>query len=289
MLFRLHNGSLISLEDHLTDLSIFLKSIVADVQPIFLLTNMIKKSPHKKQRKPFIKILSDILLSGNRDESKKLSLEDESSVTHITDEELKQFMDWDSPLFVSIREKCKAHADHDALEPLLEYIYKNVETIFEPLIHTLKFLKDDIFLVIIEFLQITSTKRSVDMFENLPYLMQANPQTSDLKAVVDPALHPYMDFIRKVDDSVLMELSKGSCLLGVKPLAVLLGCRLGKFISESNEKAIRQKFNIPSKFRDSVLDKIKSLMKEQNWMKFSADMKKENNNEIPHMDIDEAE
>jgi len=283
MLFRLHNGSLISLEDQLTDLSIFLKSIVADVQPIHLLMNMIKKSPHRKQRKTFIKILTDILKT---EESKKISLEDE---VHMSDEELKQFLEWDSKLFVILKEKCKANPEHELLEPLLEYIHKNIESIFEPLIHTLKFLKDDVFLIIIEFLQIESAKRGVDMFENLPYLMQANPSTSDIKAVVDPGLHAYMDFIRKIDDNILLELSKGACLLGIKPLTVLLGCRLGKFISESSEKSIRQKFNIPSKFRDSVLDKIKSLMKEQNWMKFSADMKKETNNDVPHMDIDEAE
>lgn len=284
MLFRLHNGSLVSLDDQLTDLSTFLKSIVADVQPIHLLNNLIKQSPHKKQRKVFMKIVSE--LCKGSDESKKLSLDDEPQ---MSDEELKQFLDRDSKMMVDLREKCKAHSERDLLEPLLEYIHKNVETIFEPLIHTLKFLKDDIFLIMIEFLQIESSKRGVDMFENLPYLMQANHQSSDVKAVVDPALHPYLDFIRKIDDNMLLELSKGACLLGIKPLTVLLGCRLGKFISESSEKTIRQKFHIPSKFRDSVLDKIKTLMKEQNWMKFSAEMKKDSNHEVPHMDIDETE
>lgn len=272
MLFRLHNGSLISLEDKLLDLSEFFTAIKQDVKPIFLLANMLKKSKYKKVKAMMLKIIEDIL------------------VHNCSDEELKQLSDPESKLSLEIKARCKSQPDHELLESALSYIQTNIDVIFEPLIHHIRFVKDEMMLLVVEYLQIQipsigqdqEKQRSDNMFEGLAFLMQGCPPGTDMKSLIDPTLHGYIDFIKKVNDETLLELTKTSCLLGIKSLTYLVGCKLATTISEMSEKTVRQKYNIPSKFRDSIMEKIRSLVKDQAWMNVSTDgsdmMKKIGNN-----------
>jgi hypothetical protein len=42
-----------------------------------------------------------------------------------------------------------------------------------------------------------------------------------------------------------------------------LGCKLAINISTMNEKTVRQKYGIPSKFKDTTMEKIKELVAEE--------------------------
>jgi len=252
MLFRLHNGSLISLNDNLIGLSEWLESIQEDVQPMCLLAEAIKKSPYKRVKALYIHAVEEMFRGS------------------VGDEELKGLSNPESKLSVELKAKFTDQPEQEMLEGALEYTHTNIDTIFDPVIHHIKFLKDETLTSVIEFLQIPCTRRSDDMFEGLPFLMQGCPPGTDLKTIADPSLHSYIDFIRKIDGEPLMDLAKAACLLGIKALTVLVGCRLAAFVSELNEKQLRQKFAIPEKFRDSVMEKLRSLLKEQAWVKTSA-------------------
>jgi hypothetical protein len=256
MLFRLHNGSLLSLNDELTELSEFFMAIKQDVTPISLLADMLKKTKYKKVKAILIKIIEDILSN------------------NCTDEDLKQLSSPESKLSLEIKARCKNQPDVELLESALAYIHTNIDVIFEPLIHHIKFVKDEMMMLVVEYLQIlprSSKKRGDNMFEGLAFLIQGSPPGTDLKSLLDPELHPYIDFIQKVNDEPLLELTKTSCLLGIKSLTYLVGCKLATTISELSEKTVRQKYNIPSKFRDSIMEKVRSLVKQEPWVNTSSD------------------
>jgi hypothetical protein len=255
MLFRLHNGALVILEDKWIDLSEFLTKIHQEAQPLELLSAMLQKSAWKKVKPVLLKIL------------------EETCGLQCEEAELKQLSLADSDLTKAIQERISLlnpASDRVACEEALQYIREHVDTIFEPLIHHIRFLKDDVFLLILEYLQISSSSRDSQMFKGLPYLLQGCPPGTDIKTVLDPALHGYIDFISKIqDDTMLLELAKASCLLNIQSLTELVGCKLAIVISESNEKTIRQKYNVPSKFRDAIMEKVRSMVKEQEWIKAS--------------------
>jgi len=280
MIFRLRNGNLVVCDDNLLKMSEFLSSILLYTQPSCLLTDMLKKSEYRKYKTSFMKILEDCS-SGNN-----------LVKTSVSEDDIKQLSDWDSKLFVELRQKCKTHSDHEILEQMCEYIFKNVDTIFETLIHHVKFVRDEILLLVLEFLQISCSKRDEDMFDNWPYLIQGS-QGSDLKFIVDPVFHPYIDFIRKIEPmNDVLELTKAAESLNIKPLQILIGCRLARFFVEHTEKTMRQMFEIPGKYREPLLEKCRSLQKEQNWSKYASNASSFNyiigddeNNKKPYLEL----
>ena len=274
MIFRLHNGTLVTLENNLADLSQKFMEIHRDVRPFCLMNDMIKKSSFKKQKAIFYKVLEDILPLGGK---------------NMTDEDVKQLFDGESKLSKDLLQKCKAHSEHEVLEGLLNYLRHDLAALFEPMIHHIKFVKDDTFLAVIDFLQIASSERNENMFDNLSFLMQGLDYGADFKSVVNPALHGYIDYIRRFEREGLMELCKAACLLGIKPLITLIACRIAQIISESNEKTFRQEYAIPNKFRHSIVDKIRHLVKAETWGKMEGTVDRKPDVHVPFMDMDEEE
>ena len=86
-----------------------------------------------------------------------------------------------------------------------------------------------------------------------------------------------------------MELCKAACLLGIKPLITLIACRIAQIISESNEKTFRQEYAIPNKFRHSIVDKIRHLVKAETWGKMEGTVDRKPDVHVPFMDMDEEE
>ncbi len=250
MLFRLHDNTFIIVNDEALSLSVYLVSQMEDIRPTGLILTALKKLFTKKTKKLFIEVLTEC--------------------TELESEAIKALHDPGSPLSLELRKKCAEHPESVALLEILNYVQLHVDRIFERLVHILKFLKDDMTRLILEFLQIPCKERSESMFGNLPFLVQRDPKNTDLKSVVDPEFHLYIDFIRKISFEQLMELSRATSLMGVRPLNELIGTRISQIICEHSEKEIRAKFEIQDKYRDAVNDKLHSLLKEQAWVTFAA-------------------
>jgi hypothetical protein len=250
MIFRLDDNTLIDLDDSLIGLSEYFRMKHQDVQAARTVADYIHNSPYKKFKAYFIKALEDCI-QGTVSAQDIESLKDVNS--KLSQDMLNIFQD--------------QFAANDAdLRETLQYVRDNLETIFKPAIYNMPFLKSETMKLVIEFLQIPCTKRSTTMFDGLPFLIQGCPPDEDIKSLLESPLHVYIDFINRASDIQLLDMAKASCLLKIHSLSVLVGCRLARFISELDEKTLRQRFAIPDKFKTSVLEKLGELTKDQPWM-----------------------
>ena len=251
MLFRLHNGSTVSVENHLLNLSEFLENELKNVQPLNLINEALKNSPYKRVKPFFMKAVEDLIPEG----------------FHGDDMKHYELGNSESKIYQDLQQKFSNHPDQEALEGALEYLQTNIDEVFAKLIHHIKFLKDETMLLVVEFLNIRCSKRSEvdDMFNRLPFHMQGCPPGVDLKTMADPALHVYIDFIRKPNIHQLLDLAKAASLLGISSLAQLAACRIANFISELSEKQMRNKFEIPHKFNDPVMEILRGKLRQKAW------------------------
>jgi len=250
MLFHLQNGELVTLPDDCTDLSEFFVKLQSESTPVFTMEEHLKRLPEfRKVRLDFVTFLQSVLTD------------------HPTEENLKQLNRTTSTLHQELIDKFKDHPQEACLKACLEYVRQHMHLFFEQLVHRLKFIKDDVLLFVFEFLQIRSSLRNVKMFEYLPFAMHGCGPTTDLKSVMDPNLHPYIDFVRKLSDEMVLELAKAASLLGIHPLSVLLGCKMASIIMNTPESEVRKRFSIPEKYKDSTLEKLNFVISDKSWLK----------------------
>lgn len=148
----------------------------------------------------------------------------------------------------------------------LDKLILQFHDLLQDVIHRIKFLPDKTLQAIIEFLSIRSPDRSLTMFDSLPFMVQGCLPGTKLTAIVAPTLQPYVHFINKQSDDDLLKLAKGSCLLGIKPLITLTGCKLASMINSMTETQVRRRFGIPGEFRDAVIERVQQVPKQADWM-----------------------
>ncbi len=246
MIFRLHSGDIVAVEDELLQLSTWLCEKLSEVTPRELLKHYLQNTKFKSLSKPFLQVVKDAGVLNN-------------------DSDVKLFLECDEKVTNELKEACK-QTEPDCTS-VLNHVIENRKEIFADLIHHLRFVEDDVFLAVLEYLRIPSEKRSDTMFENLPYLMQGTSRDTDVKAIVDPALHPYMDFVSKLDEATCLKLSKAATLLGIDSLLVLVSCRIARVIMENTEAKSRAKYQVPESNRTAILEKLHELKREKPWNK----------------------
>lgn len=245
MLFRLHDGSLLKLDDALVRLSSFLSTVIDETSLEHLLNHALAKSRFKKNQDQFHALLTE----------------------QLTEDSLKDLLTPTSDLC------CRLQLSIDQL-PLeqkvqlretLQFIQQQGDDIFEPRIIHLKFVKDSTLRHIVTFLQIDHPNRNDHMLSELPQAFQGRLPNSDIKMMLDPVLHPYIDFIRQINSTDLLDLSKVCTTLGVDAMIPLIGYAHASNISKLSETQLRELYHVPENNRTSALEKLRQIMSEHPW------------------------
>ncbi len=252
MLFRLENGALETLDDSLTDLSVFFTNIRELVNPLNTLEETLRKGPYKKIRNDFIELLKKSLAALN------------NGCQDLTDEYIHQLSNPDSPLSLHL----KTQASDETMRNCLDFVHVNIDELLSPAIHRMKFVKDKTLLLVLEYLKIPCPRRSDTMFESLPFSYQGRDHNTDFRSLLDPCLHPYIDFIEKLNDEMFMDVSKAALSLGIKSLTTLIGCQMARLVNTLSVRDIRTRFGVPDdKFIDSTKEKLDQILEQKAWLK----------------------
>ena len=242
-MFRLNNGEIVEVNDNDVELSEFMTAIQTSVDPVQLIEEFIGKSDFKVVRD----VINPLMVFDIKE------LNDPKKLNIVKD---------------SIQELKESHVDKKILE-IVTKVHKNLDEIFRPVVHRIKFLSDDVMGLIIEFLSIPcACERSDGMLDNLPYGIQGCAPGTPLSSLVNTPFIPYAKFIEDRSDDELLKISVAACLLGVKPLIILTGCKMAQSIASHTTDQIRNKYKIPEKFRDSVMDRISKVPGTDKWAAF---------------------
>lgn len=251
MRFRLENGTVVVLEDQWVDLCQLFTQIREQVHVLTTLDDTLRESPFKKIRTEFIDVLKRVLQTS-------------TGLEQPDEEHVRQLGNPDSTLSQAVKREV---ADNEQMMGCLEFVHVNIDRLLAPIVHRLRFVKDRTLLLVLDYLKIPSTRRSNTMFEALPFSYQGCDSHTDFKTLVDASLHPYVDFVEKLDDEMLMEMARAALQLGLPSLTHLLGCRMAKLISTHTEREIRQRFGVPDdKFVDATKEKLDTILKQQAWL-----------------------
>lgn len=239
---------MIYLETSKADLCDVFREMTKESLPMNKLVFALQKSPYKKIRQEFVTLLS-----------KHINLEGEE----LDADTISQLGQPASALSQRIREDCQ---NNTQLLGCLDYVQINIETIFKDVVDRMKMVKGAALQQVVDFLHIACPIRGPDMFDNLPHLLQGIGPEVNLRSVVDPVLHPYIDFVEALDEKSITELVRASHCLGIPTLTKLLGCRVARMLVVLSENAFRKKFDIPEKYRDTTLQKLREIRRQQPWM-----------------------
>lgn len=236
MLFRLSNGDTVELSNEGVSLSEFFSSVQTSVTPIELAADYLKKPSFKK-----VRFILDQYLPP-----------DIESVQGKTQRSI-------------ICNQLKNLAVSAEIETVLNDIISNFEGIFENVVHTVKFVPDTTLKLVVEFLSIPCTKKSKEMFDDFPFLLQGLESTQKIHSIVQPCHLPYIYFMEARSETELLSLSQAAVSLGIQPLVVLVGCTLARLVTEYTDSQFRTKFKIPAKFKDGVLERLQKIPRHENW------------------------
>jgi hypothetical protein len=242
MWFRLDNGTVVELTAANAALSEFFNIIQTSINLSDLILPCLAQSEHADVATEVVRILNRVGLT---------------DIAHMNPEVRHHFVTVSLPEHKAL-DSVEPHLRSNVLTACL-YVGDNVDKLLSAVIHRLPFLSDACLLSVLEFLTIACTKRSDTMFDDLPGLCrQSDQQLADIKGV-DVVFHAYIAFIEKQSEKSIIELARAASLLNIKPLIVLVGCRLSRMILNVDEQRFRKVFQIPNKFRHSASEKLKEL------------------------------
>jgi hypothetical protein len=147
---------------------------------------------------------------------------------------------------------------------LLLDIRSRAGSIFKPVAHSLPFIPDATLVHVATFLNIAHATKCDEMFDELPDVLRSNYRSqagihSLVELVESPALHPHIRFIEERTDQELLDLARASCLLAIRALSVLVGCRLSMTVARLSEEEFRVQYSIPSMFKSDVHQRAEDL------------------------------
>jgi hypothetical protein len=244
MLFRMHDQSVQNIDVDKIDLCEYFQIIKNDAGMSNVLTEYLRTTPFKKYRTLVVQMIEDLCADATEE---------------VT---IKELLQTDCKIYRKLRERVEQGESVHKIEigSVIDHIQENANSIFEPVIFHIKFMKDNILRHVLEFLSIECKFRSENMFDNLPLLTQTYSNDCDFKLILDQCYLNYMIFIEQRSYNDLLDLAKAACLLGIVPLKILTGCRLAREISKMSPHVAAERFKIPPKFKHSVLARLKDAM-----------------------------
>lgn len=246
MLFKLfQTNELVELDDSLIDLSLFLKDIYQKTQPLHLISTFLQtNSEYCGHKILFISTLEDVLEQCNTPHLSVIWLQDEKSA----------FMQ-------KLNHYLNGHSEEKVLRKTLAFVCQHLDSIIDPKVYVLKFVKDKILKLVIQYLRIQSPKRGNDMFKMWPTLMQNCPPQGNMKDLTDSDLHVYIEFVESIPEEDLKDVIRASLTLGVESLKTLLACFISKQLADLDEQIVREKYQIPDKFKSQTYEKLRQSVK----------------------------
>jgi hypothetical protein len=243
---------LIHLDNKFIDLCQVFQEIAKDDLPMNQLVHFLSKSPYKRIKNDVVQLLAKhVDLSGDT----------------MSEQTIHGLANTKSDLFQNLYAEC---GEDVHMKACLDYIHMKIDTIFNGVVNRVTMVKGRTLAQVCDFLQIPCAVRGQDMFSSLPHVMQGIGPGVDLKTVVDPSLHPYIDFVNGLDEQSLLELARASHVLGIPTLTTLVGCRMARLLTELPEQVFRNKFNIPAKYMDPTLQRLRQIRSEKPWLSVAA-------------------
>lgn len=240
MLFSLPSKNVVrEVDDRCLDLSVFLSKLCETSGLFVLLNQVLEKSAYSKQTCEYV-----------------INSLKKQNVWTLQDLETKD-LEWPSTVMM--------------------YCVKNgLPEIREESTHVIKFVKDEIMELVLEFLQIPCSVRGVDMFQKV--VDQAQGQMSARKSFGDffPAeFKEYVEFVDRQSDETIVKLVEAAGFLDIAPLSQLLALRVAHIITTTSPEELRRRFHLPESLRDPTREELYRLMKEKPWMKTCESKKQE--------------
>jgi len=163
---------------------------------------------------------------------------------------------WVEPFSTEKVDQLFEHGITDMDDPLVvvEWMTKHKAELTTARIQYFTFIGDATLRLVIQFLRL----HTPDLSE-LPSLLRAQ----DTKLA---GFKPFMDWIAPLSLDQLLPLCFASMSLGIKNLDILCGYRLSECMREMDESAVRRTLNVPEKFRDATLEKLRELLHNHEWL-----------------------
>jgi hypothetical protein len=156
----------------------------------------------------------------------------------------------------AVRHQIQQEQNHAALHTAFNTLLSKSNALLSQVTIELPFLQDELLSWVIEFLTIPFSDKCDHMFSMLPNVVHVSKNVHDIKTMVDPSLHPYIDFIFKFNQSQFVDLATAAVRMGVDALCVLVGVRFAFYIDSNDEATIRSTFAIPERFKDAVKTRL---------------------------------
>jgi len=246
MLIRLHSGRIITLDDHLIDLSEFFTEVCSiaqgadGAQGAQALERWLR-AKHPALADTFLVGLDSLLTVGDNDTPTRVHIE--------------------------VNKQRLVESHNDQIQFVAKDLFEHLDEIFGDTVHHFKFVTDEAMILVVEYLSIASLDRSETMFDNLPFQVQS---TRKLKAIVSQSLHAYIDFVMTLTTDQLIELIRAAVYLRIATLEILLGVRLAIVLQTMPEEEVRKQFRIPDNYRDSTLETLKQKIDVDKWTRHIA-------------------
>jgi hypothetical protein len=138
---------------------------------------------------------------------------------------------------------------------LKEWMDAHRDEILAERVQRIGFVADETLALVVEFLQLDGPKD----FSDLP---------STIRGKDDQKLKTFqiaISWIAKLSIDQVQQLALAAISLGIQHLGILCASVFARFIVEHEEDMVRKQFQIPDRFRDATLTKLRQIFVERKW------------------------
>lgn len=161
---------------------------------------------------------------------------------------------------------CQKFQGQPNMAKVLQYVQQHADNIFESRIFILKFVKTRTLRRIFELVHLPyENGLHKHMFDDLPLAAQGLSSNGDIKNLIDPNLHVFVDFMADITHSELTDMIKAASMLGMEWLTNLFGFELWFRMRNMTETQVRETFNVPENKRNAVNEKLRQIMASPPW------------------------
>lgn len=84
---------------------------------------------------------------------------------------------------------------------------------------------------------------------------------------IPPPLLPAVNFITPLSVEQFQPLTMAALALGIPKLCILCGYRFSIHMRDTPDEIVRKQFHVPDKYRDTSVEKLRTLFRDCEWMK----------------------
>lgn len=131
------------------------------------------------------------------------------------------------------------------------------------------FINDATLRLVVQFLRLhspdlgdltISPRETKVSLKDLPNLIRS-------EQLIPAPLLPAVNFITPLTVEQFQPLTMAALALGIPNLCILCGYRLSIHMRDTPDEIVRKQFHVPDKYRDTSIEKLRSLFRDCEWMK----------------------